>query len=277
MVLALICLARPAVAQDVDLWLIGDSTVNNNVNGGVGWGNELSVHFDFTYPGFDVINRALAGRSSRTFWRDQFQSRVVDFPTSFGSDWGAGDYLLMQFGHNDGGTPTETNTASLPGIGEETVVVGSETVHTFGWYLRQYIQEARNVGAIPIIASRVPRAGDTNEMPSDYALWSQQVAQNEGVDFINLYTMVTGEYNDLRAVNSGNPNYIRETYFGPDATHTNELGAQLNADFVAQGILDLTGDAAGLKTYLLVPEPSTVALFGLAALLLFSGWRRRTR
>ena len=69
-----------------------------------------------------------------------------------------GDYILIQCGHNDGGTPGEgKDGGSLRGLGGETVEIRGETVHSFGWDMRQYIAEARSRGAIPIVLSPTVR------------------------------------------------------------------------------------------------------------------------
>jgi rhamnogalacturonan acetylesterase len=75
----------------------------------------------------------------------------------------------MQFGHNDGGkasgelSPGRPARASLKGNGEETenADVGTtgqkELVHTYGWYLRKFIKDAKAKGTKPIVLSMVPR------------------------------------------------------------------------------------------------------------------------
>jgi rhamnogalacturonan acetylesterase len=115
------------------LFVVGDSTANNNANGGRGWADPFVTYFDTTK--INVLNRARAGRSSRTFFTEGLWDRVLD-------EMKTGDFVLIQFGHNDGG-PLNTDRArgSLPGLGEETREVvmpngKSEVVHTYGWYMR---------------------------------------------------------------------------------------------------------------------------------------------
>ena len=78
-----------------------------------------------------------------------------------------GDFVMIQMGHNDGGDlggPKPRGT--LKGIGNETEAVPqtagptagtTETVHTYGSYLRQYIHEARAHGATPILLTLTVR------------------------------------------------------------------------------------------------------------------------
>jgi rhamnogalacturonan acetylesterase len=77
------------------LWLIGDSTVRNGQdtggNGQWGWGNPIASYFD--QDKINVQNRAMGGTSSRTYM-NSFWDRVLP-------EIKPGDYLIMQFGHND--------------------------------------------------------------------------------------------------------------------------------------------------------------------------------
>src|SRR5438046_3603940 len=104
-----------------------------------------------------IENRAIGGRSSRTFLPEGRWVEVL-------ADLKSSDFVLMQFGHNDGGPLTQGRArASLKGNGEETQEVTDEktgkkeTVHTYGWYIRKYIADAKAKGATPIVCSPIPR------------------------------------------------------------------------------------------------------------------------
>src|ERR1700745_4251156 len=56
---------HPANPKLPTLFVAGDSTANNNANGGLGWGDPFVSFFDTSK--LNVLNRARAGRSSRTF------------------------------------------------------------------------------------------------------------------------------------------------------------------------------------------------------------------
>src|ERR671932_761744 len=90
---------------------VGVTTANNNANGAQGWGDPFVAFFDASK--INVLNRARAGRSSRTFLTEGLWDKVLQ-------DLKPGDFVLIQFGHNDGG-PLDTGRArgSLPGLGEE--------------------------------------------------------------------------------------------------------------------------------------------------------------
>src|SRR5690242_9526024 len=109
------------------LYIIGDSTVKNGTAGQVGWGDPIAALFTIK-----VENRARGGRSSRTYLTEGLWQKVIDALQP-------GDFVLMQFGHNDGGSLTEgRGRASLKGNGEETQDITDprtqkpETVHTYG-------------------------------------------------------------------------------------------------------------------------------------------------
>src|SRR5713101_5739681 len=132
--------ARPSppatgVTRRPTLFLIGDSTVRNGrgdgANGQWGWGEPLAALFDASK--IAVVNRALGGRSSRTYLTGGQWEAVK-------ADLRPGDFVLMQFGHNDGGPINDTSRArgSLRGTGEETEEIDNllthehEVVHTYG-------------------------------------------------------------------------------------------------------------------------------------------------
>ena len=179
---------RAEEPEKARLVLIGDSTVKNGngrgENGMYGWGQLLAKHFD--QDRIDVENRALGGRSSRTYLTEGLWERSLERLRP-------GDFLLIQFGHNDGGRMFDSDRprASIKGNGDETIdgVVKStgksETVHSFGWYLRKYVTDAKSKGATPIVLSLIPRdrwVGDEGNRRviranKDYALWAQQAAK----------------------------------------------------------------------------------------------------
>ena len=85
------------VKQMPVIWIIGDSTVEDNKPPFRGWGWALP---QYVREGVTVRNIALSGRSSRSF-------REEGLFTPAEKEMAAGDLLLIQFGHND-------DTAGLP-------------------------------------------------------------------------------------------------------------------------------------------------------------------
>jgi len=221
------------------LFVVGDSTANNNANGARGWGDPFVSYFDATK--INVLNRARAGRSSRTFITEGLWDKVL-------GEMKAGDLVLIQFGHNDGG-PVNTDRArgSLPGIGEETQEVttpsgNKEVVHTYGWYLRKLVAEAKAKGATPIILSLTVRNiwqdGKVERGPGKFGQWAAEVAKSQGVAFVDLTTIVANKYEEL------GPEKVKEL-FATDHTHTSPAGAELNAASVVSGLEGLKGNPLG--------------------------------
>lgn len=219
------------------LYLVGDSTVRNGhgdgANGQWGWGEPLVDFFDPTR--INVVNRAIGGRSSRTYITEGHWQEVLDMLKP-------GDSILIQFGHNDSGPLDDTSRArgSLPGVGDETreienpILKRHETVHTYGWYMRQYVQQARAKGASIIVCSPIPRKiwkdGRVVRSGADsYGGWAHQVAEEEHVPFIDLNEIIGREYDLLgeQAV---------ESLFADPHTHTSLEGARINAKAVITGI-----------------------------------------
>lgn len=231
-------------AEKPTLFIIGDSTVKNNTAGLQGWGDPIAEFFDLSR--ISVRNCAIGGRSSRTFQTEGRWQKVLD-------EMKEGDFLLLQFGHNDNGPlATGRARASLKGIGEETQEVileatgQKEIVHTYGWYLRKYIRDAKAKGVFPIVLSLVPRNmwkdGKNLRAGSDYAQWAAQVAESEGVPFINLNEIIACFYDQQ------GQEKVTQEYFLEDHTHTTPAGARVNAQMVVQGIRSL--ENCPLRMYL---------------------------
>ncbi len=227
-----------SVSSKPTLFLIGDSTVNNSTRGQMGWGTPLPAFFDTNR--IAVVNRGRGGRSSRTFLTEGLWSNVL-------AELKPGDFVLMQFGHNDGGPMDEGRArASIKGVGDESRVITNkttgvvETVHSYGWYLRTYVSEAKAKGATPIVLSPVPRNiwkdGKVARASSDYGKWAEEVASSEGVPFINLNEIIAQHYEQ------DGPEKVQSVYFtAADHTHTTPVGAEVNAASVVEGIRGLKG------------------------------------
>ncbi len=222
----------PADAKTPSLFLIGDSTVRNHTKGQLGWGDPLAQHFDAAK--LKVINRALGGRSSRTFLTEGLWDKVL-------AELKPGDYVLMQFGHNDGGSLQDPKgRASIKGNGDETQETINPTsgvkeiVHSYGWYLRRYIHDAKSKGATSIVLSPVPRKIWKDDKTiarssGDYGKWAMEAAKQEEVAFIDLNDLIAKRYEEMGKEKV-------ETLFGDEHTHTNAAGAELNAEMVVTGL-----------------------------------------
>ncbi len=227
------------------LYIIGDSTVRNTNGLQRGWGMFVQSYFDSTK--LVVSNQAMAGRSTRTFIKEGRWDKVL-------STLKSGDFVMMQFGHNEGSVP-DTSKAGyrgvLKGIGEETKELvwpdgKPETVHTYGWYLSKLVKDAKAKGAMVFICSMIPRNewadGKVKRANNDYGKWAQEVAQREGAVFIDLNAITAGKYDKM------GPDEVKKLFPG-DHTHTNETGAKINAQSVIDGLKELKNDP--LKPYML--------------------------
>lgn len=226
------------------IFTIGDSTVKNGdgsgSNGQWGWGSELGELLD--NDSTEVINRALGGRSSRSYQEEGLWNQVL-------SRLQPGDYVLMQFGHNDGGEPNSGRArATIKGIGDETKDYVYEnadkkelngkpfTLHTYGYYMKKYVEEAKAKGAIPVMVTLIPRnnwnEGKIQRNNEDYALWARQIAEQENIPVIDLNNIVSDMYDKM------GEDAVKVMYYG-DHTHTSLAGAKLNAEFISKRLKEI--------------------------------------
>ena len=248
--------------QKVRIFLCGDSTGKNedsNPNGMWGWGSQAYTVFDESKCTF--INFAKAGRSTRTFLNENRWEKVY-------RTLRPGDYVLIQFGHNDiGGIDKEKERGVIASAKDTCHVYKSqasgkfEVVYSFGWYLKKMIQDCKEKGAVPVILSLTPRNewhsgnGETNgtlypvtekkgrqyiERRSDnyVVAWDKQIASETGVEFVDIHN-ISADVLDCKCGKAKTPAKAKEkanAYFNHDHTHTSLLGARNNALSLAKGL-----------------------------------------
>jgi lysophospholipase L1-like esterase len=228
------------------LFIAGDSTAAPGPRPEQqGWAEPLASYFDLTK--ITVANRARGGRSSRTFITEGHWEKML-------AQVKRGDYVLIQFGHNDSGALNEEPPGStrplrargtIRGTGPEVIEVDNvltkkhEVVHTFGWYLRQMISDTRAKGATPVLLSLTARDvwkdGRVECGSGDYRELDAEVAAAEHVQFIDLSRILADQYQ------TKGPDVV-QTFFTIDHLHTNPLGADFNAHAVVSGLKTLKGD-----------------------------------
>src|SRR5580658_719421 len=239
--LAKIVLPVPANPNVPTLFLIGDSTVRNGradgANGQWGWGEPIVAFFDAAK--INVVNRAVGGLSSRTYFTAYWEQTLALVKP--------GDYVMMQFGHNDGGPLDDAARArgTLRGAGDESKEIDNpitkthEVVHSYGWYLKKFIADARAKGATPILCTLIPRKtwkdGKITRDGGTYAGWARQVAISEKTPLVDLNEIIARQYDAL------GPGKV-EPLFGDPHTHTSLAGAELNARSVIAGLKGLETD-----------------------------------
>lgn len=215
------------------LYLIGDSTVRVGTEGQRGWGEEFGEYFDTGR--IEVVNRAIGGRSSRTFRTEGRWDAILE-------ELEPGDFVIMQFGHNDGGAINDDSRArgTLPGTGDETEEIDNlltgrhEVVRTYGWYMCKYVRETLEKGATPIVCSPVARkVWEDGAIARDrYGPWARESAEAEGGLFVDLNEIIARRYEELGAE-------AVEPFFADERTHTTVEGARFNAESVILGLRNL--------------------------------------
>jgi len=223
------------------LYLVGDSTVRNGKADGSGgqwgWGEPLVDYFDAAK--INVVNRAIGGRSSRTYITEGRWDELLAMLKP-------GDFVIIQFGHNDPGPLDDASRArgTLRGVGDDSKEIDNplthkhEVVHSYGWYLRKYVTDTLAKGATPIVCSPIPRKtwkdGRIARAADSYGGWARQVAEAKSVAFVDLNEMIARRYDALGEA-------AVEPLFGDPHTHTSRAGAELNAQCVVAGVKALRG------------------------------------
>ncbi len=211
--------------KKITVYLIGDSTMADkemNTYPETGWGMPFHYYFDSSVT---VDNRAKNGRSTRTFieegrWKSVMQTLQ------------AGDYVLIQFGHND---EVPTKKSYTPPA-------------QFKANLLKFVQDARSKNATPVLITPVARrrfdsAGNVVNTHPEYSDLVKEVAAANNVPLIDLDSMSRALLKQLgpekskflwiNLVKGENPHYPNGRV---DNTHFNELGARKMAELVLQGI-----------------------------------------
>jgi lysophospholipase L1-like esterase len=238
------------------VFITGDSTVKNadkDENGMWGWGAVANTVFDETK--IAIVNAAMAGRSCRSYLNEGRWEKVYN-------SLQPGDFVLIQFGHNDIGAIDKPKyraaiasaidtchvyrmQAAKEDLAKQNVIdqklksnaqVGSyEVVYSFGWYLKKFIQDVREKGATPILVSLTPRNewtdGKIERRNDTYGKWYREVAKETGVEFVDLHN-ITADFLDKKC---GKKEKAMK-YFNHDHTHTSLLGAKTNAQSIAKGL-----------------------------------------
>ena len=263
----------------IKIHTIGDSTMadyDENTTDKRGWCMYLGSFFDA--QNVTVNNRGKSGSDTRGFYTG------AAYWASVKSQMSAGDYLLIQFAHNDEGTVTygmdnleyaqycKDNSLPAP-----TDARGTNPQTTYRDYLRLFIDEARELGVNPVLVAPICRAyfangdikrngrhdlGDkfskiengvlyeNQSLPADdhsmdYVEAMKIVAQEKNVPFIDLMQATRELY-----LSYGETQCLKLLFCEGDKTHTNTMGANLIARQAAQ----LLKEAGILAEYISIPE-----------------------
>lgn len=211
-----------AAADPLVVFVAGDSTVTNQPDEPWGgWGQMLPRFFT---PGVSVTNYAASGRALYSFRGEKRLQKIL-------SQMKKGDYLLIQFGHND-------QKDKSPGSGPFT---------TYKKNLKQYIAAVRAKDGLPVLVTPMERRrwkdGKPQETLTDFAEAVRQVGKEENVPVIDLHAMSLKFYEALGPDKSKQAfvHYPANTFPKQpqplkDDTHHNTYGAYELARCVVEGI-----------------------------------------
>ncbi|KAI1108422.1 carbohydrate esterase family 12 protein [Nemania sp. NC0429] len=230
------------------IYLCGDSTMTSkgNNDGTAGWGLYLS-----SYTTVSVVNKAIAGRSARSFWNEGRFAEVANLTKR-------GDIVVIEFGHNDGGTAdaNDNGRPDCPGTGEETCISGKtgEIVYTFVHYIKQAANLMLSKGATVILSSQTPNnlweTGTFVNSPPRFVGYELLAKQElgRGVYYVDHYQAVSNVYKKLG-------NESTNALYPHDHTHTSPQGADLSAQAFTQAVYTKMNGTTSLNKYLICNPP----------------------
>lgn len=265
-----------ASTATVTIHMLGDSTMTTYTEDRrpqMGWGEAMPQFFDSSAT---IKNWALGGRSSRSFYYESTRWPVI-LPQI-----NAGDYVIIQFGHNDEKDGTDyatygtyaycsdgtTDGENCSGATDSVDTTVDKSEHSYYQFLKKYVTEIRARGATPILMSPIVRkyfsgttitdAGQHNLTTVDsgetyargnYTAAMKAVADTYSVPYVDLTAAtktIVESYGDSAAAS-----YL---YISTDSTHPRVLFANLIAKKAVEGLSDL-----GLLTDYMVPVTSLIA------------------
>ena len=264
-VLLTIALGRQAAAAPV-VYLAGDSTVMSYGSGNYpqqGWGGKIQGLFT---SGVTFNNRAIGGRSTKSFVDEGRLALILGVIKP-------GDYLLVQFGHNDSYSDVRLHT---------------DPFTTYKTYLAMYIDLSRQYGAIPVLVTPMGRrrydsAGQFINDFVDRTTAMKQLAAEKSVPLIDLNAKSIAFYNAVGVAATTDAflwlaanQYPKFPNGVSDATHFQEYGAGQLARLVAQGIEE---NRLGIRTLIgavnYPAEAGSLSGAGTVRERIYGGWEGR--
>ncbi len=272
------------LGDGVNVFLVGDSTVKDYSAAGLNsggkdrdegaWGEYFQKFFNDEKV--TVVNYANGGRSSRNFINEGSLDEVAD-------KIGKGDYLFIQFGHNDcsngadyladryvplgepdanGIYPTNEGTkvptpTELQGSGYGDTCYTYDCGGTYKWYLLQYIEVAKNAGAIPVLVTPVSRmyynsdgtikphhdstdttTGTQVTSNNAYVTAVKQLAEEQNVLLVDGFEITKKLFEDAYKA-AGSDAYGKQIMHISDKTHNNKLGGVVEAAAIASAVQNM--------------------------------------
>lgn len=217
---------EPADQAVPTLWLCGNSTVvDQDYEPWASWGQMIPRWFD---DGVAVANYAESGETATSFIAAGRLKKIVSLMRP-------GDYIIMEFGHND----------------QKEKRAGSGAFYNYAYALKQFVDEARAKNVTPIFVTPTQRRsfnaeGKINETHANYPEAMRWVAKDLGVQLIELHDMTRTFFETLGVEDSKHAlvHYPAQTYPGQakafeDNTHFNPYGAYEVAKMIVEGVKQL--------------------------------------
>ena len=251
----------PAEAAKRKVHTIGDSTMSEYKPAATpkrGWGMYLQAFFNT--DSVAVNNRGKSGASTRTFYETE------NLWPSVKKQMSTGDYLIIQFAHNDEkckGEDVYIQNAKLRAEGKDTLtdMRGTEPNTTYKEYLYQFINEAREMGVTPILMSPICRAyyknGKINDegrhdlskdgVDKNYVRCMREVAEDMHVPFLDM----TARSKEL--YEQAGQEFCMANYFNcGDKTHTSAAGGMAIAS-LAYELISQSPELTELQSWMVFP------------------------
>ena len=256
----------PVFAAKRKVHTIGDSTMSEYKPAATpkrGWGMYLQAFFN--PDSVEVNNRGKSGASTRTFYETE------NLWPSVKTQMHAGDYLIIQFAHNDEkckGEDVYEQNAKLRAEGKDTLtdMRGTEPNTTYKEYLRTYIREARTMGVTPILMSPICRAyfkdGKINDEGrhvlsehKNYVRSMREVAEETGVPFLDMTARSQELYEQQ------GKDFCMTHYFNcGDKTHTGAEGGMAIAS-LAYELINQAPELGELQAWTVFPSKEQYATY----------------
>ncbi len=213
--------------KKLTVWMIGDSTMaikEAKVFPETGWGMEFVKQFNSS---ISVENKAMNGRSTKSFINEGRWKQVID-------NIHQGDYLLIEFGHND-------EKVDKPAVGT--------SITEFKANLTRFVLESRAKGGIPVLLTPITRrtfkGGILTDTHGNYPDAISFIANSLKVPFIDMLAKskkVVSELGDeasKKLYNYVEPSNVNYPQGKRDDTHFSPDGAKKMAELAVVGIKEL--------------------------------------
>lgn len=233
--------------------VVGDSTVCGTYSDArvqaqdlMGWGKYFNLYFTpedeetEQREGVEVYNFAVSGSSSRSFLESSGYQLMAKHLSK-------GDYLIIQFGHNDERESDLSVYTAWDLAREDVSDTGADETgaYSFEWFLyEKYIRPAKDVGAVPILVSPTTRLNVESGKPNsfrhqEYREVMRKLAEEQNIPFVDL-TGLSVDFYESTLETEGLFGVLRLHAFTDerreevDSTHLSRYGAYRIAGLVAR-------------------------------------------